>query len=89
MLSIEVVEIALGDARSQALHDIFQASLRDGDDLVAATADLQGRGNELDRRSPVDGDNVDQRLERHTLRGPEAPFVPRPLLEVRPRQLDV
>src|SRR5207253_160410 len=64
-------------------------ALRDGDDLVVVRLALDRPRKQLDRRAPVDGEHIDQQLERQSLRGPQPAVVSRSLLEVRPRQIDV
>src|SRR4029077_15251992 len=54
MLGVQVVEVTLRDAGGEAVHDVLEPSLREGDDLIAAPAYLQRSRDELERCAPVD-----------------------------------
>ena len=89
VLGVEVVDVAPRDRRGQPFSDILQPALGEGEDLVAARAVLQRQRDQLDRRAPVHGEHVDERLERHALRCAEAAVRSRAIVVLGPRQLEI
>src|SRR5207249_11787420 len=83
-----MVEVATRDRSRETLGHVFETALRERDYLVVMRLALDGAGQELDGRAAVDGERVDERLERQALCRPQAAAVARALLEVGPGQLD-
>src|SRR5712692_8989879 len=89
MLGVQVLEIAAHDAGRKPLDDILETALRERKDLVLSRRTFDRVGDELDRRTAVYGQEVDQRFERDALCGLHAPVLTRALLVVGPRDLGV
>src|SRR5258706_517363 len=89
MLRIEVVEIAARDRCRQSLSNVLQPALGNREDLVAPGAVIERQRDELDRCTPVNGEDVDERYKRYTLRGAQPSEGARALLVVTPRLFDV
>ena len=89
VLLVHIVEKAARDGGGQALGDVLEPALGERDDLVVVRLALDRPRKELDRRPPVDGEHVDEGLERQPLRSPQPTVVAGPPLEVTPWHFDV
>jgi hypothetical protein len=89
VLLLEVVEVAPRHARCQTFDHVLDAALSQGEDLVPVRLALQRSCDQLDRGAPVDREHVDDRLQRHALRGAQPAVLTGTRLVLGPLHLDV
>ena len=87
VLLIEVIDVAARDARCESLDHAFQPALRKGEHLVAARLAFQRLDHQPERCTPVHGQYLDERLERHALRGAKTAVRAGSLVVLVPRKL--
>ena len=87
VLLVEVVKVPAGHARRQPLDDILDAALSQGQYLIAKQLALERKRQKLDRRAAIHRQHVNERLERHALRGAKAAVIARALLVLDPGRL--
>ena len=71
VLLVDMVEITACDGGGEALGHVFEAPLRDVDDLVVVRLALDRPRQKFHGGASIHGEHVNQRLERQPLRRPQ------------------
>src|SRR6266849_9422896 len=89
MLRVQMLEVAANYARRELFDDVLETAFSERENLVSTGCGFNWLCDELDRRAPVDRQQVDQCLQRDALSGLEPSELARALLVVGPGNLDI